>query len=115
ARWPDPPFFFSSRRRHTRLSRDWSSDVALPFSACRVPSRTPPAAGPIQALQSDPPGPGFLSASERPLVANAFASERAPTDDPARSEERRVGNDARAATPLTRYITARDDNARDHN
>src|SRR5690606_40560576 len=25
---PDPfPFFFSSRRRHTRFSRDWSSDV----------------------------------------------------------------------------------------
>src|SRR5436309_6116881 len=22
-----PPFFFSSRRRHTRFSRDWSSDV----------------------------------------------------------------------------------------
>src|SRR5205809_2397022 len=25
-------FFFSSRRRHTRCSRDWSSDVALPIS-----------------------------------------------------------------------------------
>src|SRR5690606_40321055 len=25
-------FFFSSRRRHTRFSRDWSSDVALPIS-----------------------------------------------------------------------------------
>src|SRR5690606_40200881 len=24
-------FFFSSRRRHTRFSRDWSSDVALPI------------------------------------------------------------------------------------
>src|SRR5690606_40082877 len=23
----DSPFFFSSRRRHTRFSRDWSSDV----------------------------------------------------------------------------------------
>src|SRR5439155_6326491 len=23
----DPPFFFSSRRRHTRWPRDWSSDV----------------------------------------------------------------------------------------
>src|SRR5205809_7285095 len=26
-------FFFSSRRRHTRCSRDWSSDVALPICA----------------------------------------------------------------------------------
>src|SRR5690606_40914076 len=24
---PPNPFFFSSRRRHTRFSRDWSSDV----------------------------------------------------------------------------------------
>src|SRR3989449_11398156 len=28
-------FFFSSRRRHTRCSRDWSSDVALPISGRR--------------------------------------------------------------------------------
>src|SRR2546429_5029213 len=26
-RWLSPVFFFSSRRRHTRCSRDWSSDV----------------------------------------------------------------------------------------
>src|SRR6266566_6404697 len=26
-------FFFSSRRRHTRLQGDWSSDVCLPISA----------------------------------------------------------------------------------
>src|SRR5690606_40515452 len=28
-------FFFSSRRRHTRFSRDWSSDVALPIFGAR--------------------------------------------------------------------------------
>src|SRR5205807_6743808 len=27
-------FFFSSRRRHTRLQGDWSSDVCLPISIC---------------------------------------------------------------------------------
>ena len=27
----DWEFFFSSRRRHTSCSRDWSSDVALPI------------------------------------------------------------------------------------
>src|SRR2546426_3113456 len=27
-------FFFSSRRRHTRLQGDWSSTCALPISAC---------------------------------------------------------------------------------
>src|SRR6266700_783050 len=34
-------FFFSSRRRHTRFSRDWSSDVCssdLPRSPCRTAS-----------------------------------------------------------------------------
>src|SRR5690606_3773531 len=28
-------FFFSSRRRHTRFSRDWSSDVCFPISISR--------------------------------------------------------------------------------
>src|SRR5205809_7803095 len=29
-------FFFSSRRRHTRCSRDWSSECALPISPCAI-------------------------------------------------------------------------------
>src|SRR2546422_7844534 len=29
-------FFFSSRRRHTRCSRDWSSDVCSSDLRCRV-------------------------------------------------------------------------------
>src|SRR5690606_40381136 len=29
-------FFFSSRRRHTRFSRDWSSDVCFPILLARV-------------------------------------------------------------------------------
>src|SRR5574337_1484711 len=41
-------FFFSSRRRHTRLSGDWSSDVCssdLPVSSKRYPSRFESRAG----------------------------------------------------------------------
>src|SRR2546429_1908715 len=36
--WPPPfVFFFSSRRRHTRCSRDWSSDVcSSDLSACAL-------------------------------------------------------------------------------
>src|SRR5690606_40855297 len=30
-------FFFSSRRRHTRFSRDWSSTCALPISLRNLP------------------------------------------------------------------------------
>src|SRR2546429_8537728 len=44
-------FFFSSRRRHTRCSRDWSSACALPISSCR--SR---AAIPVSACSNIPCG-----------------------------------------------------------
>src|SRR5690606_39459920 len=37
------PFVFSSRRRHTRFSRDWSSDVCSSDLSARR-SSTPPAA-----------------------------------------------------------------------
>src|SRR5690606_40339451 len=33
-------FFFSSRRRHTRFSRDWSSDVCSSDLSCLSPPRT---------------------------------------------------------------------------
>src|SRR6266511_2072048 len=33
-------FFFSSRRRHTRFSRDWSSDVCL-FRSCSWTAQSP--------------------------------------------------------------------------
>src|SRR6266513_2229559 len=52
-------FFFSSRRRHTRSKRDWSSDVCS--SDLRVSSRTARwgAPGPGGAGEgADPPGPG---------------------------------------------------------
>src|SRR2546429_5822807 len=50
-------FFFSSRRRHTRCSRDWSSDVCssdlfpwirlpTPSTAGRIPDTSPPSASP---------------------------------------------------------------------
>src|SRR6266536_3342139 len=47
-------FFFSSRRRHTRSTRDWSSDVCssdLPFPRCRGVEHTAIALdAPLQAL-----------------------------------------------------------------
>src|SRR2546429_1443377 len=36
-----PRFFFSSRRRHTRCSRDWSSDGALPILLDTALARSP--------------------------------------------------------------------------
>src|SRR5687768_18608754 len=63
-------FFFSSRRRHTRCSRDWSSDVCS--SDLRVPRRQG---------QGDRRCPGRAEP----------AAHR-----PERSEERRVGKECRS-------------------
>src|SRR5690606_39556691 len=41
-------FFFSSRRRHTRFSRDWSSDCALP-----IYQRANPGAAFLVGLRAD--------------------------------------------------------------
>src|SRR5437660_12112187 len=72
-------FFFSSRRRHTRWPRDWSSDVC---SSDLVPS--------ISADSTSGSTPGALDSRVppvlvRPVVANG-----------ARSEERRVGKEGRS-------------------
>src|SRR5256885_13199971 len=90
-------FFFSSRRRHTRLQGDWSSDVCssdLPrVRGCqRSTTRSPPgrAARPHPRLRSESaegpvPPPG--GATQRGASCRAF--ER-------RSEERRVGKECRS-------------------
>src|SRR3712207_8811020 len=74
-------FFFSSRRRHTRYWRDWSSDVCssdLPSNgttAGRSLGGAPPPVG------SDPVDDGPNGSSE---------------PDETRSEERRVGKECRS-------------------
>src|SRR5690606_41077015 len=71
-------FFFSSRRRHTRFSRDWSSDV------CSSDLRTPPD---TQAIRS----PLIVTISDQWMVAN-FEEVL----EFLRSEERRVGKECRS-------------------
>src|SRR5690606_40410868 len=85
-------FFFSSRRRHTRFSRDWSSDVCSSDLFCLVIyyglpwlrwDRGPGA--PDQALLLDMSGPrGYF-----------FNIEIWPQEVYYRSEERRVGKEWR--------------------
>src|SRR2546428_10170454 len=76
-------FFFSSRRRHTRSDRDWSSDVCssdLRMSAPRIAfllGRSYPAS----------------SMSVFPRVMRALADAGVVVD---RSEERRVGKEGRS-------------------
>src|SRR5690242_21273576 len=88
-------FFFSSRRRHTRLTCDWSSDVCS--------SDLPLAARHLQPDQHAPVGRAVVAVVEqRDVPARADRGEevragaRALRKLEARSEERRVGKECRS-------------------
>src|SRR5690625_7576375 len=72
-------FFFSSRRRHTRWPRDWSSDVCS--SDLRLCERDP---------ARKVGGPADLHGPQPP------ADDTRVEEEPLRSEERRVGKECRA-------------------
>src|SRR5204862_3620484 len=88
-------FFFSSRRRHTRSLRDWSSDVcssdlssragsgrgAVPIGTGRPARRTEPESSQRGTARTPPPA-----------TPGATPARRAA----GRSEERRVGKEWRA-------------------
>src|SRR5699024_11905657 len=91
---------FSSRRRHTRSKRDWSSDVCSSDLLESVPSLRGPES--VESLLSfrvpesfwlslsrRDPLSGWLPLSRRPLGVLSRESER--LEGPSRSEERRVG------------------------
>src|SRR5690606_40361886 len=94
-------FFFSSRRRHTRFSRDWSSDVcssdlgvrtALPFTLGFLPYGLVIGAAADHARVDDMLGWStawltYAGASQLVLIQML---------DVGRSEERRVGKEWRA-------------------
>src|SRR5690606_40223106 len=91
-----PAFFFSSRRRHTRFSRDWSSDVCssdLPELAHVVAELVQDLLGPDAAGQLAVP-------ADQPVQVLAVALETLRADamdvDQLRSEERRVGKECRS-------------------
>src|SRR5688500_19936483 len=87
-------FFFSSRRRHTRLQGDWSSDVCssdlavanahLPDEHPRHKAEASPSSSGLWSLASGP-SPSASSSSLWSL-ASGFSEEP-------RSEERRVGRE----------------------
>src|SRR2546422_3622705 len=88
-------FFFSSRRRHTRCSRDWSSDVCS--SDLLRPNGSRLSCGRNVASPAVPPSPS--SASH--LEADDDWEEGRRRTGPARarstrSEERRVGKECRS-------------------
>src|SRR5439155_16149647 len=83
-------FFFSSRRRHTRWPRDWSSDV------CSSDLTTPDGGGSIGTRSVE-----SIRASGRRIWL-VFGTQRDIHDHPGyrrrrlRSEERRVGKECRS-------------------
>src|SRR3712207_8089067 len=88
-------FFFSSRRRHTRYWRDWSSTCALPISPTQL--GTIAAKEAMSRAQIDP------GAVDHVVFGNVIHTD---TNDPymarvvgvesGRSEERRVGKACRS-------------------
>src|SRR5438093_13634810 len=82
-------FFFSSRRRHTILVSDWSSDVC----SSDLDGRSPAAETKGVTLTTSVPAAGDRpSAEERSVVVHADRTRL----EQVRSEERRVGRESSA-------------------
>src|SRR5436309_12746999 len=84
-------FFFSSRRRHTRFSRDWSSDVCS--------SDLSPRHEPVKRTDRH-----LLAKTQYTQIQHSYGSDQQNKPNemhvhhecPPRSEERRVGKECRS-------------------
>src|SRR5690606_41581418 len=89
-------FFFSSRRRHTRFSRDWSSDVCSSDLKVARHGRGDKFQRPENSERSSQREISVDSTSSTsPGVERVSASAAAARAAAARSEERRVGKERR--------------------
>src|SRR5690606_40190654 len=89
-------FFFSSRRRHTRFSRDWSSDVCssdLPDDRQSRSTRVLQQASGAHSLPFAPEWASLTPAKPRKVFPRTAASrlDGSARNAKGRSEERRVG------------------------
>src|SRR3712207_7354071 len=78
-------FFFSSRRRHTRYWRDWSSDVCSSDLAERE-----------QGITIDVAYRHFATPRRRFIIADTPGHAQYTRNMVTRSEERRVGKECRS-------------------
>src|SRR5256885_9979627 len=92
-------FFFSSRRRHTRLQGDWSSDVCssdLHLFRCRQTNRERPIARRTLAMLADLADKYEPRTIEFVSVYRVQPGESLTSPHRDRSEERRVGKECRS-------------------
>src|SRR5690606_40812756 len=90
-------FFFSSRRRHTRFSRDWSSDVCSSDLATLAPTMCTPKISSVLASANIFTNPLVSSlARALPNALNGNCPALYSTPSALRSEERRVGKEDRS-------------------
>src|SRR5947209_9303727 len=85
-------FFFSSRRRHTRYWRDWSSDVCssdLKYGSTVMVAHQGQQSSNVLDRESELPKTALNALAE--ILQRAAISWREP-----RSEERRVGKECRS-------------------
>src|SRR5256885_15119322 len=97
-------FFFSSRRRHTRLQGDWSSDVLFRSPAEGVTGQIQGSSVTINAASIDNQGTLLAKSGDAKLTASAGGIANTGTVaasgglqlQASRSEERRVGKECRS-------------------
>src|SRR3989442_11600821 len=88
-------FFFSSRRRHTRCGRDWSSDVCS--SDLKAPFGTTRDGAPVELYTlRNAAGSSVAIATYGATVVSLRMPDRDGHLDDVRSEERRVGKECRS-------------------
>src|SRR5687768_18102178 len=91
-------FFFSSRRRHTRCSRDWSSDVCSSDLNGQYAFRNlPPGQYTIVATHDGREHSAAVTVPDGPALVNDIDLAVLPAVGAIdRSEERRVGKECRS-------------------
>src|SRR3712207_7696746 len=88
-------FFFSSRRRHTRYWRDWSSDVCSSDLELKIMRQAGALSDWVQDRYRENIRPGRL-VQELDFAMAALMVEEGSRRFPGRSEERRVGKECRS-------------------
>src|SRR5437016_11819098 len=89
-------FFFSSRRRHTRLVSDWSSDVCSSDLRAGRASGPPTRGAPDGGVSRVPRVACIGSLGGDPRRGDRLRPPRSPRAPRRRSEERRVGKECRS-------------------